>query len=53
MEEVTTELPCVGKLAFENQDAAQGAATYAKYLHGTKLKVYKCKHCSLWHLASS
>ncbi len=47
------DLPCHEKLAFDTKEAAQGAATYAQYLHGTKLKVYKCRHCQLWHLASA
>ena len=46
------ELPCSEKLAFETKDAAEGAAIYAKHRHGTKLKVYRCQHCNLWHLAS-
>ena len=47
------ELPCSEKLAFESREAAEGAAVYARHRHGTKLKVYKCRHCSLWHLASN
>lgn len=45
-------LPCVEKLSFDSKEAATGAAVYAKHRHGTKLKVYRCKHCGLWHLAS-
>ena len=44
--------PCADKLTFEGVNEAKGAATYAKYKHGVELKVYKCKHCSLWHLTS-
>lgn len=47
------DLPCTDKLAFDTELEAEGAATYAKYLHGTRLKVYKCQHCNLWHLASA
>jgi len=47
------ELPCSEKLAFESREAAEGAAVYARHRHGTKLKVYKCRHCNLWHLASN
>lgn len=47
------ELPCSEKLAFESREAAEGAAVYARHRHGTKLKVYKCRHCDLWHLASN
>jgi hypothetical protein len=46
------ELPCSEKLAFDSQKEAEGAAVYAKHLHSAKFKTYKCKHCSLWHLAS-
>jgi len=45
-------LPCQEKLAFDTKEAAEGAATYTMYRHGTKLKVYVCTHCDLWHLAS-
>lgn len=45
-------MPCNDKLAFDTKEAAEGAATYAKYKHGTKLGVYKCSYCSLWHLTS-
>ena len=47
------EPPCSEKLAFESREAAEGAAVYAQHRHGTKLKVYKCRHCDLWHLASN
>lgn len=47
-----SELTCSKKLAFETKESAEGAAIYAHHRHGTKLKVYRCRHCSLWHLAS-
>ncbi len=43
---------CSAKLAFETKEAAEGARIYAHYQHGTKLRVYRCKECSLWHLSS-
>lgn len=46
-------LPCSEKLAFDTRKAAEAAATVAEYQHGTKLKPYVCRHCGLWHLASS
>lgn len=49
---MATQLPCAEKLAFQTKEAAEGAAVYAKHRHGTKLKVYQCKDCQLWHLAS-
>ncbi|MCA9347739.1 hypothetical protein KC930_04140 [Candidatus Saccharibacteria bacterium] len=45
-------LPCSEKLAFSTSKEAKAAATVAYYQHGTKLKVYLCKHCGLWHLSS-
>ncbi len=47
-----SRLPCQEKLVFDSKEAAEGAAVYAEHLHGTKLKVYKCSHCNLWHLAT-
>lgn len=45
-------LPCADKLVFNSKEAAEGAAVYAKHRHGTVLRVYLCRHCRLWHLAS-
>lgn len=52
MEERTDTLPCEAKLAFDTKKAASASAVVANYQHGVKLKVYLCKHCNLWHLAS-
>lgn len=46
------ELPCAEKLAFDTKEAADGARVYAQYQHGTRLKIYQCSYCELWHLAS-
>ena len=43
---------CHDKLAFDTKKEANASAVVAEYQHGTKLKVYKCKDCNLWHLAS-
>jgi hypothetical protein len=45
-------LPCADKLVFESEKDARVASLVALYQHGTQLKVYRCKHCQLWHLAS-
>lgn len=45
-------LPCADKLAFNSKKEAQATATVTKWRRGTVLKVYKCHHCSLWHLSS-
>jgi hypothetical protein len=49
----SAELPCVEKLAFDTQEQANAAALLAEHQHNTKLKSYRCGHCSLWHLASN
>jgi hypothetical protein len=45
-------LPCSDKISFDNQKQASAAANVAQYQHGAKLRVYKCRYCKLWHLAS-
>jgi len=44
------ELPCADKLAFDKKEQAEAASTVAEHQHGTRLGVYKCSHCGLWHL---
>lgn len=46
------ETKCAEKLAFEEKQQAQDAATVAAYQRGAKLKVYRCRECHLWHLSS-
>lgn len=46
------KLPCAEKLAFDTRKEAQASATVAEYRYGTKLNVYRCKYCRLWHLSS-
>lgn len=43
---------CSDKLAFDTKAQAEAAAVVAEYQHGTKLRVYLCRHCGLWHLTS-
>lgn len=45
-------LPCADKLAFETVEAAQATAMVSEHHYGTKLKVYRCRHCQLYHLAT-
>lgn len=45
--------PCKDKMAFDSKKEAEDTARVAEHQHGTKLKVYKCRSCSLWHLASN
>ena len=44
---------CQEKLAFETKEQAEGAKVYARHQYDAKLKVYKCKACMRWHLASA
>jgi hypothetical protein len=43
---------CEDKMSFDNKVDAENTSTVAEYQHGSKLKVYKCRECDLWHLAS-
>jgi hypothetical protein len=46
------ETQCETKMSFNTKKEAKDAALVAMHQHGTKLKVYKCHECGLWHLAS-
>ena len=46
-------LPCADKLAFDTVRAAQATATVSEHRYGSKLKVYHCRYCQLYHLSSS
>ncbi len=46
-------LPCADKLAFDTPEAAEGTATVSEWRYGSKLKVYRCRHCDLYHLSSN
>lgn len=52
MEKADLQLPCADKLVFETKLQAQASAVTIKWQRGTKLKAYRCHHCSLWHLSS-
>ena len=52
MNEPIESLPCADKLAFDTKEQAEATAVVANYQHGVTLKVYLCRHCSLWHLAT-
>lgn len=46
-------LPCVDKLAFDTKKEAETAATVTAFQRGVLLRVYQCRYCGLWHLASA
>lgn len=46
-------LPCSDKLAFDSEQQAKAEAAVVKWRRGTKLRVYKCRYCDLWHLSST
>ncbi len=43
---------CADKLAFDTREAAEAQAATAQWQYGSKLGVYRCPRCSLWHLTS-
>jgi len=53
IEETEKVLPCKDKLAFDTKKEAETAKTVAFFQRGTTLKVYCCRHCLLWHLATA
>lgn len=46
-------LPCAEKMAFETIAAAEATGTVSEWRYGSKLKVYKCRYCHLYHLSSN
>jgi hypothetical protein len=46
-------LPCADKLVFDTQAAARATATTSEWRYGSKLKVYRCRYCHLYHLSSN
>lgn len=49
-----SEKLCDGKMAFNTKQEAEDTARVSLFKYGkdTKLQVYKCKDCGLWHLAT-
>ena len=44
---------CEDKMTFDTKKEAEKTAVVAEFQRDTKLKVYKCKSCNLWHLSSN
>jgi hypothetical protein len=44
---------CSDKMSFDTKLEAENTATVAEFQRGSKLKVYKCRGCGLWHLSSN
>lgn len=53
MQDEPAPMPCADKLAFDTPEAARATATVSEHRYGGKLKVYKCRHCHLYHLSSN
>ena len=53
MSDEPASLPCTGKLAFDTPEAARATATVSEHRYGSKLKVYRCRYCNLYHLSSN
>ena len=43
---------CSDKMSFDTKREAENTAVVASHQHGSKLKAYRCRNCSLWHLSS-
>ncbi|MCA9342787.1 hypothetical protein KC950_02110 [Candidatus Saccharibacteria bacterium] len=43
---------CDKKLTFDTKKQAKAAAVQAKWERDVDLKIYRCKKCSYWHLAT-
>ena len=39
-------------MSFDTKAEAENAVRVTEYQRGTKLKVYSCRYCQLWHMAS-
>jgi hypothetical protein len=44
---------CVDKMSFDTKKEAENTAVIVEHQRGTKLRVYKCRQCQLWHMASN
>jgi hypothetical protein len=53
MSDEPAPLPCADKLVFDTLEAATATGTVSEWRYGSKLKVYKCKYCHLYHLSSN
>jgi hypothetical protein len=53
MSDEEAKLPCEDKMVFDSKTEAENTALAADWQHGANLRAYKCRHCHLWHLASS
>lgn len=51
--ELQPPVPCADKLVFASKDNATGSAVAIKHQRNLNLTPYKCRHCGLWHLATS
>jgi hypothetical protein len=51
-EDQNPDLPCKDKLAFDTERQARASANVVRYQHGSTVHAYRCRYCSLWHLAS-
>lgn len=49
---MSTKSDCNKKAIYKTKAEANGAGLLAEHQHGVKLRSYKCKLCSFWHLAS-
>jgi len=49
---MSDNLKCDEKMVFDTKKEAQNTASVAEFQRDSKLTVYKCSICHLWHLSS-
>jgi hypothetical protein len=47
-----SDLSCNEKMSFDSKSEAENTVVVVEHQRGTKLRVYKCRQCQLWHMAS-
>lgn len=51
--DIDGSLPCSDKLKFGTKKEAEAQVVVLRHQKGIQLKVYMCKHCEWWHLATA
>jgi hypothetical protein len=47
------ELTCSDKMSFDSKSEAENTVLVVEHQRGTKLAVYKCRRCQLWHMSTN
>lgn len=52
MDDDKAQLPCHDKLVFMTEKEARAAAALARHRYGGQFRIYQCRHCHCWHIAT-